>query len=77
MPFFTMFNSNCHNRSIKSLIQISLQILWCKYVLSRLVTVFVIRLLIELGLSVFSESQQLQNLLERWYFRNKAMEVPI
>jgi hypothetical protein len=72
-----MFNSNCHNRSIKSLIQISLQILWCKYVLSRLVTVFVIRLLIELGLSVFSESQQLQNLLERWYFRNKAMEVPI
>ena len=77
MPIFTMFNSNCHNHSIKSLIQISLQILWCKYVLSRLMTVFAIRILIELGLSVFSGSHQLQNLLERLYCRNKVMEVPI
>jgi hypothetical protein len=77
MPFFLMFNFNCHNHSIKSLIQISFQILWCKYVLSRLMTVFAIRILIELGLSVFSGSHQLQNLLEWWYCRNKVMEVPI
>lgn len=72
-----MFNPNCHKFSIKFLIQISLRILWYKYVLLRLMTVFAIRILIELGLSVFSGSHQLQNLLERWYCSNKAMEVPI
>jgi hypothetical protein len=76
MPFFTMFNSNFHDHSKIFLIQASMQALWYKYVLSHLMTVLTIRVLIEIGLSMFSGGPRLQNLLERWYCRNKAIEAP-